>query len=174
MDSIGRADAMLSARRPGITASSLRSRVESSVRSAYDLGSGVLGSGVNSLKSSIPDNVKEGAQRFTLACLFIVAVEFAERFVYYSGKNMFGTYTKVNPFPFLPFPSLHGDVTGDRAPLTPAGTNVPGLDLNDPLLLLVTDSPLPLLCISFAHHPSSLHPRTCSTGPTWSLWCCSA
>ena len=103
MDSIGRADAMLSARRPGITASSLRSRVESSVRSAYDLGSGVLGSGVNSLKSSIPDNVKEGAQRFTLACLFIVAVEFAERFVYYSGKNMFGTYTKVNPFPSLPY-----------------------------------------------------------------------
>ena len=96
-DSITVADAVLSARRPGVTASSLRSRFEGSVRSAYDVGSGAvhsMRSGLSSVKNSIPDHVMESAQRFTLACLFIVTVEFAERFTYYSFKNMRGTYAK--------------------------------------------------------------------------------
>lgn len=89
-DSILRADAMLSARLPGVTASSLRSGVEGSVRSAYDLGRSAL----HSVKSSIPEDAAEKATPFTVACFLIIAVEFGERFVYYTTKLIYGSYTQ--------------------------------------------------------------------------------
>ena len=72
-DSIIRADAVLSARRPGVTASSLRSGVESSLRSIYSVGQSALAS-----VAEFPD---EELTPFTLACFLVIAVEFGERFV---------------------------------------------------------------------------------------------
>lgn len=83
-DSIIRADAMLSARRPGVTASSLRSGVESSLRSVYSMGHSALAS-----VAEFPD---EKITPFTLACFLVIAVEFGERFNYYTTKLLYGSY----------------------------------------------------------------------------------
>lgn len=84
-DSIGRADAILSARKPGITASSLRSGVEGSIRSMY--------SSVKESGKYLPGKGDEVATAFTLACFLIIAVEFGERFCFYTTKLVYGPYT---------------------------------------------------------------------------------
>ena len=84
-DSINKADAILSARKPGITASSLRSGVEGSIRSMY---SSIKGSG-----KYLPGKGDEVKTAFTLACFLIIAVEFGERFCFYTTKLVYGPYT---------------------------------------------------------------------------------
>ena len=87
-DSIIRADAILSARRPGVTASSLRAGTEQSLRSVYSLGH----SAIASLPGSLHSITEEAVTPFTLACFLIIIVEFGERFNYYTTKILYGSY----------------------------------------------------------------------------------
>lgn len=89
-DSIIRADAMLSARLPGVTATSLRTGTVASIQSVYESVKVFDSSAVGAIAYSGRDG-QIGS--FSLACLLIIAVEFGERFVYYVAKNMYGTYT---------------------------------------------------------------------------------
>ncbi|QDZ24170.1 PTR2 family proton/oligopeptide symporter [Chloropicon primus] len=83
-DSIIRADAMLSARRPGVTASSLRTGLESSLRSVYSMGHSALAS-----VAEFPD---EELTPFTLACFLVIAVELGERATYYTTKLLYPSF----------------------------------------------------------------------------------
>mmetsp|Transcript_10610 Transcript_10610/g.36677 ORF Transcript_10610/g.36677 Transcript_10610/m.36677 type:complete len:669 (-) Transcript_10610:64-2070(-) len=87
-DSIIRADAVLSARRPGVTASSLRAGTEQSLRSVYSLGH----SAIASLPGSLHSITEDAVTPFTLACFLVIIVEFGERFNYYTTKILYGSY----------------------------------------------------------------------------------
>ena len=87
-DSNIRADAILSARRPGVTASSLRAGTEQSLRSVYSLGH----SAIASLPGSLHSITEEAVTPFTLACFLVIIVEFGERFNYYTTKILYGSY----------------------------------------------------------------------------------